>query len=165
MIKKILFSLVVLAAVFGCEKPGILNPDGDVQILKASKKDKTNNGKNKKKTFTKYLDVKAEDGDEPSTKAYDESLVWHWEYGDALLGYQIASDKIRNRLEYNIQTGLFFCPDFTYQSNAHERFHFVYPHGAEYQKGQLRPLQDGIWRPVCVTTTEAVKIDNLPYLS
>lgn len=161
MIKKILFALALIAAVSGCEKPVILTSESEVQMLKAPKKDKNK----KNKTFTTSIDVKADEGNSPATRAYDGDLVWHWEYGDALLGYQVAADKIRNRLEYNVQTGLFSCSDFTYQSNKVERFHFVYPHGAEYQKGSLRPLQDGIWRPVCVTTTEPVKIEELPLLS
>lgn len=160
MIKKILFALALIAAVSGCEKPEILTFESEVQMLKAPKKDKNK----KNKTFTTSIDVKADEGNSPATRAYDGDLVWHWEHGDALLGYQVAADKIRNRLEYNVQTGLFSCSEFTYQSNSPERFHFVYPYGAEYQKGSLRPLQDGIWRPVAVTTTEAAKVDALPTL-
>ena len=164
MIKKFLFTMMLLTFVISCEKPEPLIPDQEAALMmRAPKKDKSE--KKTKKTRTAPVDVDAKDSESPSTRAYDGDLNWHWEYGDALLGYQVAYDNIRNRLEYNLQTGLFSCPDFTYQSNSPERFHFVYPHGAEYQKGQLRPLQDGIWRPVCVTTTEAVKIDELPYLS
>ena len=164
MIKKFLFTMMLLTFVISCEKPEPLNPDQEAALMmRAPKKDKSE--KKTKKTRTAPVDVDAKDSESPSTRAYDGDLNWHWEYGDALLGYQVAYDNIRNRLEYNLQTGLFSCPDFTYQSNSPERFHFVYPYGAEYQKGQLRPLQDGIWRPVCVTTTEAVKIDELPYLS
>lgn len=164
MIKKLFFALVLLVAMVGCEKPEILNPESEVQMMKAPKKDKNKKDK-KSKTFIRPLDVKADEGDAPASRAYDGNLVWHWEYGDAMLGYQVAADKIRNRLEYNIQTGLFSCSDFTYQSNKAEQFHFVYPYGAEYAKGQLKPLQDGTWRPVCVTTTETVKIDELPMLT
>ena len=161
MIKKIGIALLfVLASLTACQKEDFVSETQSVEMMRA-KKDKNNQNK----LYTKALDVYAEEGEGTETRAYDGNLEWYWEYGDALLGYQVAADKIRNRLEYNIQTGLFSCPDFTYQSNSPERFHFVYPHGAEYQKGQLRPLQDGIWRPVCVTTTEAVKIDELPYLS
>lgn len=167
MIKKIGIALLfVLASLTACQKEDFVSETQSVEMMRA-KKDKNNqkDKNNKNKLYTKALDVYAEEGEGTETRAYDGNLEWYWEYGDALLGYQVAADKIRNRLEYNIQTGLFSCPDFTYQSNSPERFHFVYPHGAEYQKGQLRPLQDGIWRPVCVTTTEAVKIDELPYLS
>lgn len=166
MIKKILTAVVLLAAVFGCAKPEFLNPDKEVQILKASNKDKNKdkNKNNNKKTYTTALEVYAQDGASPATRAYDGNLNWHWEYGDALVGYQVAVDKIRNRLEYNLNTGLFACPDFTYQASGNARFHFVYPYGAEYQKGQLRPIQDGIWRPVAVTTTEETKVTELPTL-
>ena len=162
MIKKILLAMVVATALLACEKTDILNPDHESAMMKAPKKDKNN--KKNKKTFTKSIEVYAEDGESSATRAFDGNLNWYWEYGDALLGYQIAYDNIRNRLEYNIQTGLFSCPDFTYQSNAPAQFHFVYPYGAEYEKGSLRPLQDGTWRPVAVTTTEAVKVNEFPVL-
>ena len=165
MIKKLLLALAIVSAMVACEKAYLIpEPESEqVQMLKA-KKDKD---KNKKvKTFTRSVDVEAKDGSSsPTTRIYDGNLVWHWEYGDALLGYQVAVDNIRNRLEYNVQTGLFSCTDFTYQSNQHTPFHFVYPHAAEFQRGKLRPLQDGNWRPVCVTTTEPAKVTSLPTLS
>ncbi len=165
MIKKILLSLIILTSVFGCEKAEFITDSDYLKLekTKKEKKDKKDKKDKKNKTFTAALEVNAEDGSS-STRAYDGNLVWHWEYGDALLGYQIAAENIRNRLEYNIQNGLFGCPDFTYQSNKEEKFHFVYPHGAEYEKGKLKPFQEGIWRPVCFTTTEPTKIDALPTL-
>ena len=167
MIKKIGIALLfVLASLTACQKEEFVSDTQTVEMMRA-KKDKNNqkDKNNKNKLYTKALDVYAEEGEGTETRAYDGNLVWHWEYGDALLGYQVAVDKIRNRLEYNLQTGLFSCSDFTYQSSKAERFHFVYPSAAEYQKGQLRPLQDGTWRPVCVTTIEPVKIEELPALS
>lgn len=171
MFKKILFALIIFSCATACEK-AVLNPDFEsVQMMHAKKdKDKTNNKNkdkekknNKYKTYVASLDVDAEEG-APQTRSYDADLTWHWEYGDALLGYQVAVDNIRNRLEYNVQTRLFSCPDFTYQSNKAAAFHFVYPYGAEFQKGKLRPLQDGTWRPVCYGTTEPTTIDAIPSL-
>lgn len=161
--KKFLFALAFFTFMTACEKPELLTFEQDAELMtKAPKEDKKE--KKSKKNRTSRVDVEAQDSESSATRSYDGDLIWHWEYGDALLGYQIAYDNIRNRLEYNVQTGLFSCPDFTYQSNAPERFHFVYPYGAEYQEGQLRPLQDGTWRPVCVTTTEDVKVDELSSL-
>ncbi len=163
MIKKLLLALAITSAMVACEKAYLIpEPESEqVQMLKAKKEKEP-----KVKAFTKSLDVKAKDGSSSQvTRIYDGNLVWHWEYGDALLGYQVAVDNIRNRLEYNLQTQLFSCADFTYQSNQDAPFHFVYPHAAEFQRGKLRPLQDGNWRPVCVTTTEPTKIQKLPTLS
>ena len=109
------------------------------------------------------LDVEAEENSS-ETRAYDADLVWHWEYGDALKGYQVAYDNIRNRVAYDPVTGLFSCADFTYQSSSPERFHFIYPSGAEVENGVLKAVQDGVWRPVSVFTTGATKINELPTL-
>ena len=163
MKRKLLFAMVFLTCLCGCQKNDF-NMGKD--LLKAEKIMKENKDKkdNKGKTFVVPLEVMAEDGSSAGTRSYDADLNWHWEYGDAILGYQVAVDKIRNRLEYNVQTGLFACPDFTYQSNKEERFHFVYPYGAEFEKGKLRPLQDGTWRPVCAVTTDPVKVNEFPTL-
>ena len=124
---------------------------------------KEKNPKKPKKTRVTKLDVEAQENSS-ETRAYDANLVWHWEYGDALRGYQVAYDNIRNRLAYDPYTGLFSCADFTYQSSSPERFHFIYPSGAEIENGILKAVQDGVWRPVSVFTTDAVKIDALPKL-
>ena len=135
-------------------------------IVADFRKDKNGNNGNaygKDKIYTTILEVVAEEG--AATRLYDGELQWHWEYGDALLGYQVAVNNLRNRLEYNLQTTLFACPDFTYQSTKEEKFHFVYPYGAEYENGQLKAIQDGNWRPVCYCTTEPTTVDALPYLN
>ena len=49
MIRKILTAMVFVAAVFGCAKPEFLDPDMEVQMMKAPKKDKNKD----KKTTTK----------------------------------------------------------------------------------------------------------------
>ena len=157
MIKKLLFAVAILSLLVACDKTNFIS-ESEYFKLKKEKKDK------KDKVFTSPLSVDAQDGSEPLTRIYDHDLVWHWEYGDALVGYQIAGNNLRNRLEYDIETQKFSCPNFTYQSNQDERFHFVYPYAAEFQKGKLRPVQDGNWRPVCVVTTDPAKIQKLPRL-
>lgn len=164
MIKKILISLIILTSVFGCEKAELLT-DYDNFKLEKVKKEKKEKKEKKVKTFSASLYVKAEDGSSSSTRAYDGDLVWHWEYGDALLGYQVAVDNLRNRLVYDVQENVFSCSDFTYQTNQNARFHFVYPYGAEFEMGKLTPVQDGVWRPVCYTTTEPTKLNALPTLT
>lgn len=175
MIKKALLTIAVAALSFSCSDWEMTpNFYGDtVETRKCDKdngnnsyKDKNGNNGNaygKDKIYTTILEVVAEEG--AATRLYDGELQWHWEYGDALLGYQVAVNNLRNRLEYNLQTILFACPDFTYQSTKEEKFHFVYPYGAEYENGQLKAIQDGNWRPVCYCTTEPTTVDALPYLN
>ena len=171
MIKKALLTIAVAALSFSCSDWEMTpNFYGDTVETRKCDKDNGNNsnkdknGNNgKDKIYTTILEVVAEEG--AATRLYDGELQWHWEYGDALLGYQVAVNNLRNRLEYNLQTTLFACPDFTYQSTKEEKFHFVYPYGAEYENGQLKAIQDGNWRPVCYCTTEPTTVDALPYLN
>ena len=171
MIKKALLTIAVAALSFSCSDWEMTpNFYGDTVETRKCDKDNGNNsnkdknGNNAKdKIYTTILEVVAEEG--AATRLYDGELKWRWEYGDALLGYQVAVNNLRNRLEYNLQTTLFACPDFTYQSTKEEKFHFVYPYGAEYENGQLKAIQDGNWRPVCYCTTEPTTVDALPYLN
>ena len=171
MIKKALLTIAVAALSFSCSDWEMTpNFYGDTVETRKCDKDngnnsnKAKNGNNgKDKIYTTILEVVAEEG--AATRLYDGELQWHWEYGDALLGYQVAVNNLRNRLEYNLQTTLFACSDFTYQSTKEEKFHFVYPYGAEYENGQLKAIQDGNWRPVCYCTTEPTTVDALPYLN
>ena len=160
MVKKLFLVLTVMAvALSSCENE-IVDDFAATPELAAYKE---KNPKKQKKTRVTKLDVEAQENSS-ETRAYDADLVWHWEYGDALTGYQVAYDNIRNRLAYDPYTGLFSCADFTYQSSSPERFHFIYPSGAEVENGVLMAVQDGVWRPVSVFTTDAVKIDALPKL-
>lgn len=160
MVKKLFLVLTVMAvALSSCENE-IVDDFAATPELAANKE---KNPKKPKKTKVTRLDVEAKENSS-ETRAYDADLVWHWEYGDALTGYQVAYDNIRNRLAYDPSTGLFSCADFTYQASSPERFHFIYPSGAEYDTGVLKAVQDGVWRPVSVFTTGEVKIDALPKL-
>ena len=155
VMKKFLLAIMLLGAFSSCEKGDFISDYDDMET-RAPKA---------KKTRTYNLNVDAEEGsDASSTRLYDASLVWHWAYGDALTGYQVAYDKIRNRLAYNTATGLFSNAEFTYQSSSPERFHFIYHSGAEFEKGKLRAPQDGHWRPMSYFTTDEVKINELPVL-
>lgn len=160
MVKKLFLVLTVMAvALTSCESPMMEDMTATPELA-ANKEKKP---KKPKKLLVAQLDVEATENSS-ETRAYDADLVWHWEYGDALKGYQVAYDNIRNRVAYDPATGLFSCADFTYQSSSPERFHFIYPSGAEVENGVLKAVQDGVWRPVSVFTTGEVKIDALPKL-
>ena len=160
MVKKLFLVLTVMAvALTSCESPMMEDMTATPELA-ANKEKKP---KKPKKLLVAQLDVEAEENSS-ETRAYDADLVWHWEYGDALMGYQVAYDNIRNRVEYNPQTGLFTCADFTYQDKNETKFHFVYPYGIEIEKGILKAIQEGIWRPVSVFTTGETTIDALPKL-
>lgn len=160
MVKKLFLVLTVMAvALTSCESPMMEDMTATPELA-ANKEKKP---KKPKKLLVAQLDVEAEENSS-ETRAYDADLVWHWEYGDALKGYQVAYDNIRNRVAYDPVTGLFSCADFTYQSSSPERFHFIYPSGAEVENGVLKAVQDGVWRPVSVFTTGATKINELPKL-
>ena len=160
MVKKLFLVLTVMAvALTSCESPMMENMTATPELA-ANKEKKP---KKPKKLLVAQLNVEAEENSS-ETRAYDADLIWHWEYGDALMGYQVAYDNIRNRMEYNYQTGLFTCADFTYQDKNEARFHFVYPYGIEIEKGILKAIQDGVWRPVSVCTTVKTEIDALPKL-
>ena len=152
--KKLLLAIMLLGAFSSCEKTDFISDADDIKMETRAPK--------KKKTRTYKLNVDAEEGS--TTRLYDASLVWHWAYGDALTGYQVAYDNIRNRLAYDPSTKKFSNAEFTYQSSSPERFHFIYPSGAEFEKGKLRAPQDGNWRPMSYFTTDEVKINELPVL-
>lgn len=161
MVKKLFLVLTVMAvALTSCESPMMENMTATPELA-ANKEKKP---KKPKKLLVAQLDVEAAENSS-ETRLYDSNLNWGWEYGDALLGYQVAYDNIRNRFEYNRQTNLFSCPEFTYQEKNEARFHFVYPHGAEIEKGVLKAYQEGVWRPVCHFTTDATTVDALPYIN
>lgn len=161
MVKKLFLVLTVMAvALTSCESPMMENMTATPELA-ANKEKKP---KKPKKLLVAQLDVEAAENSS-ETRAYDSNLNWGWEYGDALLGYQVAYDNIRNRFEYNLQTNLFSCSEFTYQEKNEARFHFVYPHGAEIEKGVLKAYQEGVWRPVCHFTTEPTTVDALPYIN
>lgn len=158
MVKKLFLVLTVMAvALTSCESPMMENMTATPELA-------ANKEKKPKKLLVAQLDVEAAENSS-ETRLYDSNLNWGWEYGDALLGYQIAYDNIRNRFEYNRLTNMFSCPEFTYQEKDEARFHFVYPHGAEIEKGVLKAYQEGVWRPVCHFTTEPTTVDALPYIN
>ena len=161
MVKKLFLVLTVMAvALTSCESPMMEDMTATPELA-ANKEKKP---KKPKKLLVTQLDVEA-DGNSSETRLYDSNLNWGWEFGDALLGYQIAYDNIRNRFEYNRLTNMFSCPEFTYQEKNEAKFHFVYPHGAEIEKGVLKAYQEGVWRPVCHFTTDATTVDALPYIN
>ena len=160
MVKKLFLVLTVMAVALSSCETSVVDDFAATPELAANKGKKPNKPK---KTLVTQLDVEAAENSS-ETRLYDASLNWHWEYGDALLGYQVAYDNIRNRFEYNRQTNKFSCPDFTYQEKKEAQFHFVYPHGAEIEKGVLKAYQEGVWRPVCHFTTDATTVDALPYI-
>lgn len=99
------------------------------------------------------------------TRAYDSNLVWSWQTGDALRGYQLAGHNIRNTLNFLEANASFVCEAFNYMSTDPEAFHFIYPADAEVSEGVLVAPQNGEWRPLSVTTTESAIIESLPTLS
>lgn len=100
-----------------------------------------------------------------NTRAYDTDLNWSWETGDALRGYQLAGRNLRNTLSYVETASNFVCEAFQYMSTDPERFHFIYPAASEVVPGTLVAVQDGVWRPLSVTTVENATIESMPSLS
>ena len=159
VMKRLLLAIMLLGAFSSCEKDDFIS---DIEEMET----RAPKPKKQKKTRTYNLNVDAEENSESATtRLYDADLVWHWAYGDALTGYQVAYDNIRNRLAYDPATELFSDAEFTYQSSSPEHFHFIYPAGAEFEKGKLRAMQDGNWRPMSYfTTTDKVQINEIPVL-
>ena len=112
--------------------------------------------------YTAKVEVEAE---ECVTKVYDADLNWSWEEGDALKGYQMAGQSLRNTLKFVQNNASFVCEAFQYMSRDPQPFHFIYPAAAEVSEGVLVAVQDGTWRPLSVTTTEAALIESMPTLS
>ena len=110
--------------------------------------------------YTKRIEV-----DTQYTRAYDADLKWNWEANDALKGYQLAGLNLRNTLTFAQANASFVCEAFEYMSTDPEKFHFIYPAAAEVSDGVLVAVQDGVWRPLSVTTTEEAMIESIPTLT
>ena len=111
--------------------------------------------------YTAKVECEAEQG----TRLYDADLNWSWQAGDALRAYQVAGRNIRNVLSYAENAANFVCEAFQYMSTDPESFHFIYPAAAEVAPGVLVAVQDGVWRPLSVTTVENATIEALPTIS
>ena len=111
--------------------------------------------------YTAKVECEAEQG----TRVYDADLNWSWQAGDALRAYQVAGRNIRNTLAYAEVAQSFVCEAFNYMSTDPETFHFIYPAAAEVAPGTLVAVQDGVWRPLSVTTVENAVIEALPQIS
>lgn len=111
--------------------------------------------------YTAKVECEAEQG----TRVYDADLNWSWQAGDALRAYQVAGRNIRNVLSYAENAANFVCEAFQYMSTDPESFHFIYPAAAEVAPGTLVAVQDGVWRPLSVTTVENATIEALPQIS
>jgi exonuclease III len=110
--------------------------------------------------YTKRIEV-----DTQYTRAYDADLKWNWEANDALKGYQLAGLNLRNTLTFAQANASFVCEAFEYMSTDPEKFHFIYPAAAEVSDGVLVAVQDGVWRPLSVTTTGEAMIESIPTLT
>lgn len=111
--------------------------------------------------YTAKVECEAEQG----TRIYDADLNWFWQEGDALMGYQVAGRNLRNTLTFVENAASFVCEAFNYMSTDPETFHFIYPAAAEVVPGTLVAVQDGVWRPLSVTTVENATIEALPQIS
>lgn len=111
--------------------------------------------------YTAKVECEAEQG----TRVYDADLNWSWQAGDALRAYQVAGRNIRNTLTFVENAASFVCEAFQYMSTDPESFHFIYPAAAEVVPGTLVAVQDGVWRPLSVTTVENATIEALPQIS
>ena len=111
--------------------------------------------------YTAKVECEAEQG----TRIYDADLNWLWQAGDALMGYQVAGRNLRNTLTFVENAASFVCEAFNYMSTDPETFHFIYPAAAEVAPGTLVAVQDGVWRPLSVTTVENATIEALPTIS
>lgn len=146
MTKRILTIITLAAAFVACEKAHDLNSPSDVE-------------------GTRYVAKVEVEADDCATRAYDSSLNWNWESTDALVGYQVAGGCLRNTLTFLESNSSFVCEAFEYMSTDANPFHFIYPAAAEVSAGVLVAVQDGTWRPLCVTTTESALIESLPTLT
>lgn len=138
---------MALAAMAACEKQ---EPQGN---------NETNNTQTR---YTARLEVAAE---EHQTRLYDADLNWSWTDSDDIVGYQLAGLNLRNTLQFAVANSSFVCEAFEYMSTDPAQFHFVYPAAAEVESGVLVAVQDGYWRPLSVTTTEATLIESMPTLT
>lgn len=138
---------MALAAMAACEKQ---EPQGN---------NETNNTQTR---YTARLEVAAE---EHQTRLYDADLNWSWTDSDDIVGYQLAGLNLRNTLQFAVANSSFVCEAFEYMSTDPAQFHFVYPAAAEVEHGVLVAVQDGYWRPLSVTTTEATLIESMPTLT
>lgn len=138
---------MALAAMAACEKQ---EPQGN---------NETNNTQTR---YTARLEVAAE---EHQTRLYDADLNWSWTDSDDIVGYQLAGLNLRNTLQFAVANSSFVCEAFEYMSTDPAQFHFVYPAAAEVEPGVLVAVQDGYWRPLSVTTTEATLIESMPTLT
>lgn len=138
---------MALAAMAACEKQ---EPQGN---------NETNNTQTR---YTARLEVAAE---EHQTRLYDADLNWSWTDSDDIVGYQLAGLNLRNTLQFAVANSSFVCEAFEYMSTDPAQFHFVYPAAAEVEPGVLVAVQDGYWRPLSVTTTEAALIESMPTLT
>ena len=111
--------------------------------------------------YTAKVECEAEQG----TRIYDADLNWFWQAGDALMGYQVAGRNLRNTLTFVENAASFVSEAFNYMSTDPETFHFIYPAAAEVAPGTLVAVQDGVWRPLSVTTVENATIEALPTIS
>ena len=145
--RKLLFAVMALAAMAACEKQ---EPQGN---------NETNNTQTR---YTARLEVAAE---EHQTRLYDADLNWSWTDSDDIVGYQLAGLNLRNTLQFAVANSSFVCEAFEYMSTDPAQFHFVYPAAAEVEPGVLVAVQDGYWRPLSVTTTEATLIESMPTLT
>ena len=145
--RKLLFAVMALATMAACEKQ---EPQGN---------NETNNTQTR---YTARLEVAAE---EHQTRLYDADLNWSWTDSDDIVGYQLAGLNLRNTLQFAVANSSFVCEAFEYMSTDPAQFHFVYPAAAEVEPGVLVAVQDGYWRPLSVTTTEAALIESMPTLT
>ena len=122
----------------------------------------TQEGSNYDKVYTSKLECEAEAA---TTRVYNANLEWSWEAGDALRAYQVAGHNLRNTLNFINESANFVCEAFNYMSTDPETFHFIYPAAAEVSEGVLVAVQDGVWRPLSVTTVENATVESLPTLS
>lgn len=147
MIKKFFISAAVILCAFACSK-------GNFEEVKVENEDYT--------FYTSKVECNAVNN---GTKAYDADLNWYWEGSDAMRAYQVAGYNIRNTFHYISESANFVCEAFSYMSTDPAMFHFIYPAAAEVSEGVLVAPQDGVWRPVLVTTVSNATIESLPTLS
>ena len=145
MMKKLLFAAAAILQLVACAEQEAVVPPTNETI------------------YTARVEV-AED-ECTQTRIYNSDLSWSWQSGDALRGYQLAGHNIRNTLNFIEANASFVCEAFNYMSTNPEAFHFIYPAAAEVEPGVLVAVQDGYWRPLSVTTTEAALIESMPTLT
>ena len=137
--KKILISILALASFVACSTEATENTTA---------------------LYTTSLEVAVESATRSFAQGENGAMVWSWEQDDKIAALQVAGSMAINTLERN-EMGNFYCNDFVYSTTDAAPFMFVYPAAALRSDMSVVPVQNGLWTPVLVATTDATTVDAI----